>query len=56
MLDPFAYWNKPVEFIKILWPHVRLYDKQRQILRSVVENDETFVPAGNMLGDCPPLE
>lgn len=40
----------PVKFIAEMWPHVTLYDKQRQILYSVNENDETVVPAGNMLG------
>lgn len=40
----------PLKFIKLCWPHVNLYDKQRQILYSLNENDETVVPAGNMLG------
>lgn len=29
---------------------MRLYSKQREIVRSVWRNDRTFVPAGNMLG------
>lgn len=33
-----------------LWPDVRFYDKQIEIIYSVVDNDETYVPAGNMLG------
>lgn len=40
----------PFKFIKMCWPKVVLYDKQRAILRSVFNNDETVVPAGNMLG------
>lgn len=36
--------------VKILWPWVTLYDKQREILHSVRDNDETYVVAGNMLG------
>lgn len=40
----------PIKFVKQLWPEIYLYDKQREILYSVNENDETFVPAGNMLG------
>lgn len=40
----------PVTFIKEHWPDVYLYDKQRQVAYSLWENDETFVPAGNMLG------
>ena len=33
-----------------LWPHVTFYKEQREIIYSVRDNDETFVPAGNMLG------
>lgn len=53
-LDPFYFWDKPLEFIGCVWPHIKIYSKQREILRSLVVNDETFVPAGNMLGGCPP--
>src|SRR5438094_856142 len=40
----------PIKLAKALWPEVKLYDKQIDILYSVLENDETYVPAGNMLG------
>lgn len=40
----------PLKFINTLWPDVHLYDKQREILYSVEENDLTVVPAGNQLG------
>ncbi len=40
----------PLEFAKLAWPHIYFYDKQREIIYSVLENDETYVPAGNMLG------
>lgn len=40
----------PVVFAKTFWPQYDFYDKQQEIMRSVEENDETFVPAGNMLG------
>lgn len=40
----------PIAFCKLLWPKVHFYDKQREIIRSVCENDETYVPAGNMMG------
>lgn len=33
-----------------LWPQYDLYDKQREVMRSVWENDVTVVPAGNKLG------
>lgn len=40
----------PIIFAKMLWPDVYFYDKQREIIRSVDSNDQTFVVAGNMLG------
>lgn len=40
----------PVEFLRWNWPHIRIYKEQREILYSVRDNDETFVPAGNQLG------
>lgn len=40
----------PTEVLGLLWPDVRLYDKQWEIVQSVRWDDETFVPAGNMLG------
>lgn len=40
----------PLEFAYELWPNVRFYSKQREIIYSVEENDETIVHAGNMLG------
>lgn len=40
----------PAEVLRDLWPGVRLYDKQWDIVQSVRYDDETFVPAGNMLG------
>jgi hypothetical protein len=40
----------PLLFIARFWPNIRLYDKQREILHSVWNDDETVVVAGNMLG------
>lgn len=40
----------PLKLADLLWPDVRFYSKQKEVIYSVVENDETFVPAGNMLG------
>ena len=40
----------PLAFKELFWPDVYFYDKQREIIYSVCENDETVVPAGNMLG------
>lgn len=40
----------PLKFAALLWPDVKFYRQQQEIIYSVAENDETFVPAGNMLG------
>ena len=47
----FSATADPIEFAKLLWPDIYFYPKQREIIRSVQEVDETFVPAGNMLGN-----
>lgn len=44
----------PLTFGKVCWPEVEFYRQQREIIRSVVENDETICVAGNMLGAWPP--
>ncbi|QDU44563.1 Terminase-like family protein [Symmachiella dynata] len=40
----------PMQFIALCWPEMRLYDKQEDVLRSVVDNGETFVHAANKTG------
>ena len=40
----------PIKLAKELWPDTYFYREQKEIIRSVWENDETVVPAGNMLG------
>jgi len=40
----------PLKLAELLWPNVTFFKEQKQIIYSVVDNDETFVPAGNMLG------
>lgn len=47
---PFGAVPDPLKLGRILWPDVNFYDKQREVIYSVWENDETFVPAGNELG------
>lgn len=49
-MDFTPHYRNPVKFVKWLWPDVTLYRHQRDIMYSVVDNDETLVPAGNMLG------
>ncbi len=40
----------PIKFANLMWPNVRFYNKQKEIIYSVRDNDETVVVAGNMLG------
>lgn len=40
----------PLALKSVLWPSVTFYQKQLDIIYSVLHNDETFVVAGNMLG------
>ncbi len=40
----------PLKFAAEFWPDVTFYKEQCDIIRSVWEDDETVVPAGNMLG------
>lgn len=40
----------PVIWAKRCWPHINLYDRQREILYSVRDVERTYVPAGHQLG------
>ena len=40
----------PLKFCNKFWPRIRFYKQQQDIIYSVVNNKETIVPAGNMLG------
>lgn len=48
--SPVSLLTDPVKFVKLCWPHIRLYDKQVEIMYSVRDNDETIAVAGNQLG------
>lgn len=50
MSKEFASIVNPLELQKVLWPDVKFAGYQKQIIESVELNDETVVPAGNMLG------
>lgn len=50
MANGFCYIKDPIKLGKVLWPNVVFYRKQREIIYSVWENDDTVVPAGHMLG------
>src|SRR5262249_19135897 len=39
-----------IRFCRYLWPDVTLYNKQEEIVYSIMENNETICVAGNMLG------
>lgn len=40
----------PLAVMKVFWPNEYYYKQQREICYSLWNNDETIVPAGNMLG------
>lgn len=40
----------PIYLASIFWPHITFYRKQKEIIYSVWNNDETVVPAGTELG------
>lgn len=41
--------KNPFHFMKLGWPDYRIYKEQELILESLMYDDETWVPAGNML-------
>lgn len=45
------HWRKePMAFKHACWPDIHFYRKQIEVVHSVRDNIETYVPAGNMLG------
>lgn len=46
----YQFLRDPVVLSRVLWPRVRYYNKQQEVLYSVWHNKETVVPAGNMMG------
>jgi hypothetical protein len=48
-IDP-EILEDPFLFKELCWPDISFYDDQALIIKSVQENIETYVPAGNMLG------
>jgi hypothetical protein len=40
----------PLQWAAMCWPDIYFYKQQQEIIYSVRDNDETIVPAGNMLG------
>jgi len=42
--------QNPLLFKEVCWPDIKFYDKQVEIIQSVIKNDCTLVPAGNQLG------
>jgi hypothetical protein len=48
--DPLTLLTDPLKFATLMWPHVHFYDRQVEVIKSIVGDDMTVVPAGNMLG------
>ena len=48
--NPLPHYYDPIAFASEWWPGVRFYGKQVDVIYSTLYDDETFVPAGNMLG------
>lgn len=48
-MNPYPFVD-PLKLCAELWPHVTFTRHQRNIIYSVVENDETVVVAANMMG------
>lgn len=46
----FPKLTDPRHVQRLFWPDVNFYDKEWEVIYSVKENDETFVPASNMMG------
>ncbi len=44
------YASDPLGLARLLWPGVRFYDRQEEIILSVRDNSETFVPAAHQVG------
>lgn len=49
-LDWGAYRDRPLAFLRRLWPGARAYDKQVETIESVRDNDETVVVAAHQVG------
>jgi hypothetical protein len=46
----YQFLRDPIVLSRVLWPHVKYYNKQIDVIYSVWHNIETDVIAGNMLG------
>ena len=40
----------PLKLGKKLWPDIYFYKEQQEVIQSVWRDDETVVPAANMMG------
>jgi hypothetical protein len=50
MVDMSRQLRDILVFGRMYWPHIRFYDRQREMIESVALNTETCVVAGNQLG------
>lgn len=46
----YQFLKDPYKLCAILWPHIRFYDRERDLIYSVWHNKLTICVAGNMLG------
>lgn len=46
----YRFLKDPLILARVLWPKLRLYDREREMVYSVEHNRETVAVAGNMLG------
>lgn len=49
-LPPISDPHDPAALVEWIWPHERLYDREWEIIYSVRDNKETYVPAANGVG------
>jgi hypothetical protein len=49
-MNVYDFVDKPIEFGRLFWPKLVFYDKQEEIILSVRDNYETYVPAANRVG------
>lgn len=40
----------PIKYARLVWPDVRFYRRQQDVIYSVMDNYQTYVTAGHMLG------
>lgn len=47
----YSSYIDPIKFKDEFWPNVKFYREQQEIIYSVCDNVETYVPAANGMGE-----